>query len=458
MRVMEIQNQVRERASERLRITLTEWETCIPTPGQPSRGYFLDPDPAVRRTAESLNQSRRLEILELAAGLQVRARQYVGMVRLGSLEIVVQPKLESLPLFNLLRYAYHLHRLDLFDPLDLGTQPTRFQDLLIWQLCIEARELLERGLHRRYERLAETLSRPRGRVDFQVLAQRSSQEVAALPCIYFQRMEDNLLNQVLLAGLQFAVRLTDDLALRAELRRQAGLLAATVAARTLNGETLAQAQRLTSRLTAAYRPVLVLIELLMAAQGLSWQREETTVRLSGFLFDMNRFFQALLGRFLSEHLPGYEVQSEHQLHGMFAYHPQHNPRHRQSPTPRPDFAIRENGRTLTLLDAKYRDLWETTLPREMLYQLALYAFSQGDDDQAVILYPTLSPEAREAWVEIQHPLTTGRLGRVILRPVDMLYLDKLITAPQTVVMQREQDDFAWHLAFGRSAGSSTRAN
>ena len=54
--------------------------------------------------------------------------------------------------------------------------------------------------------------------------------------------------------------------------------------------------------------------------------------LPGFLFDMNRFFQALLARYLSDNLTGYVVRPEHRLKGTFAYVPGWNPRRSQAPT------------------------------------------------------------------------------------------------------------------------------
>ena len=53
-----------------------------------------------------------------------------------------------------------------------------------------------------------------------------------------------------------------------------------------------------------------------------------------------------------------------------------------------DYAIKQDGRVMTLLDAKYRDLWERPLPRDMLYQLVVYAISQPTNPVASILYPT----------------------------------------------------------------------
>jgi 5-methylcytosine-specific restriction enzyme subunit McrC len=144
-----------------------------------------------------------------------------------------------------------------------------------------------------------------------------------------------------------------------------------------------------------YEPAMSITRILTEASGLSLSGE-TGPRLPGFLFDMNRFFQALLG--------------EHRLKGMFAYVPGWNPCRQQAPVPRPDFLVAKGTQVLAILDAKYRDLWENPLPRDILYQLAIYAMIH-EGGASTILYPTTRAQATEARIEVRiQNLLTVALG------------------------------------------------
>jgi 5-methylcytosine-specific restriction enzyme subunit McrC len=427
---------------------LSEWRSWPPEGGPRVAPIHLDDEPEVRRLAEYLDRLRMLRVRDLKAGLRLEATSYVGTIRLGSLPVIIRPKLQGAPLLSLLRYAYGLRNLELFSALEQGTSGPSFQDLLIHQLEAELQELLHGGLHRGYVRRDEELASPRGRIDLGWWMRHAGSGRATLRCSYHPRLEDHPLNQVLRAGLDLALRLTDDVGLRTRLHRLDALLQG-IRRVALHPVLLERIIRETDRMTAAYRPALSIIDVLLDARGTTQEASsQKKVEFPGFLFDMNRFFQALLSRFLKENLRDHTVRDEFRLDKLMAYAATHNPQRRQAPAPRPDFAILRGQRVVALLDAKYRDLWETKLPHYMLYQLVIYALSQGSAGSAVILYPTMTSEAREQVVEVNDIVQGGRRATVVLRPVQLQVLAALVSQRDGVAAERERESFARQLALG----------
>jgi len=429
------------------RVSLEEYQQRSPEDEPKLRGAFLE-EPADRALAAELTSSQKLVVEERRHGLTVTATSFVGRVTVGPIEVTIQPKIRGMPLVTLLRYAFGLRQLALGESVAFATGDSAFQELLALQLAVETEELLGRGLQRTYQAKDETLSVPRGRIDMQRLAAQAGMSTLALPCNWHPRTDDCLVNQILLQGLLLAARISGDSALRGRLLRLATQLGRTVAPIVLDWRALSRHRREANRLVAAYKPAITLISLLLEAQGVALQPGQGDLPLPGFLFDMNRLFEALLGRFLREYLGDYTVQEQYQLRGLFAYAPEHNPRRRKPPTPRPDYVVMRGSHAMVFLDAKYRDLWARELPRDMLYQLAIYALSRGAGEQATILYPTLDEVAREAQIQITHPLRDTVIGRVIIRPVRLDRLAALLEQPESEAVRRARTAFAHAMAFG----------
>lgn len=424
-------------------IDLTEWDAREPTHDVRLAARRLD-DEQCRNLARQLSRLGMLTVTELAAGLSIETSSFVGVISVGSLRISIRPKIAPDLLLRLFRFAYNLRDLDLFGPARYGDIDLLFRDLIIHQLLAEGKELLARGLQRKYVRMDEGLPTPRGRIDIGAIARNGGITTAVLPCTHHPRMVDCLFNQVLLAGLKLAASITDDLHLRSDVRCLIRMIQDDVSAVELNSDLFDRLARQMNRLTVAYEPAVSLIQMLYECGGVDLP-EGNRMKLPGFLFDMNRFFQALISRFLGEHLVDLTVEDEHRLQGMMSYVPSFNPRRRRAPCPRPDFAV-FSGQTLrALLDAKYRDLWNKDLPREMLYQLCIYAMSMERERRAVILYPTESTNAREAVVEVHEPIHGGSSARVVLRPVHLARLDLVLGHNVT---PQERSAYAKWLALG----------
>lgn len=196
------------------------------------------------------------------------------------------------------------------------------------------------------------------------------------------------MNQIILAGLKLALRLVSDESLKVNISRICCLL--SVSAISINRNSLRKAKNSLDRLSERYLAALEIINILYESQGIVLEDDSKTLNLYGYFFDMNTFFENLVCRLLTDYAKEYDVKDQYNLHDLFVYAPQYNPKARSSPTPRPDFALMQNGKVVKLLDAKYRDLWKRSLPRDMLYQLAVYAVSGVGNKTATILYPALS--------------------------------------------------------------------
>lgn len=435
-------------------INLMEWQTLKPERGSELAGRGFGDRESERQLADRLTRTGRINVLELARGLELQATSYVGRFRLGDIDVTVHPKLKGAPLLHLFRYAYGLRHLELFEPVGYPAEKWSFQDLVIQQLAAEVNEILARGVHRDYVCTHSDLVSPRGRIDFNRYVRDAYSAKATLPCVYHPRIEDNLLNQVMLSGLQYAVRLTTNVDLRAHLNRLTKTLSADVSSRRLDTRILDDAWRAIDRRTTAYKPTLSIIDLLLNSEGVAFNSDTERITLPGFLFDMNRFFQSLMSRFLRDHLVDVVLHDEFRLKYLYSYAPGQNPCNKKAPKPRPDFVVIRDHQMVAVLDAKYRDLWEKSLPREMLYQLSLYALGRtGSERTAAIIYPTTNSMAREQVLLINDPLSGSSLAKVALRPVNLLELDKIIRAGHSGARQRLE--LAHRLSYGAFGAKGT---
>lgn len=408
-----------------LTLNMREWDELFPVKGSSLYQRFLE-DEASRQTASLLNGKGILNIIELKDGIKISSNSYVGKIKIGDLQINIRPKIEGMPLYRLLKYAYELRDLAIFDEAIHDVDSSPFHDLLIYQLYAEAEDLIYRGLNKKYIKREEDLGTPKGRIDIRKLATRNHIASATLPCDYFHRSEDNLFNRVLLAGLYLAIYLTEDLRLRIKLSRLCKILEDYVRRIDLNRSVLLNTLKSVDRLSDRYNSVLELINILYESQGLQLDDGRSYMKLNGFFFDMNMFFQSLLSKLMKDYLNGYTIRDEFTLHDMFAYTPGFNPQRRYAPRPRPDFAVMNGSKVVRLLDAKYRDLWETKLPREMLYQLSIYAVSGIGNSTAKILYPSMTSSAELQKISVNNPATGYKHAEVMLQPINMQDLAQVV--------------------------------
>jgi 5-methylcytosine-specific restriction enzyme subunit McrC len=430
-------------------VELTEWDQVGPEKDSRLRGLSLAGDMHLRRLAEKLRG--RLDIREGYEGLEISSTSFVGRVDLGPLRIAIGPKLPAMPLAQLLRYAYGLRDVTAIEETRSPTIRHGLHDLLIALLVAEVEELLHSGLVRRYIPLAERLESPRGRILIDQVIRQGGVREARLHCRHFERRADWHLNQVLRAGLESAAKMAEDCHLRRHAHQLWTTLDDVERFARLTADNIDRAERELTRTTAAYRPALTIIRLLHETLGIAFDSRLLPSRTPGFLFDMNVFFQRLLSRFLHDNLVNARIADELVIRNLFVYAPDANPRRRHAPTPRPDYALFNDKALHGFLDAKYRDIWDRSLPAEWLYQLSIYALA-SPSEVSVLLYASMSPEARDERIEVRQPVSWSNKwpASVILRPVQLNYLAALLDPDQAQSLAAERRYLAEQLVVPRT--------
>lgn len=425
-------------------VELTEWDHVGPAQDARLRGFSLANDMESRRLADALRD--RLDIREGYDGIEITSKSFVGRVDVGPVRISIGPKLPAMPLCRLLRYAYGLRDVAIVEETRSPTTRFGLHDLLVALLAAEVEELLHRGLARQYVPLAQKLESPRGRILIDQVIREGGLREARLPCRHFERRADWHLNQVLRTGLEAAARLTEERNLRRHLHQLSTSFGDVRCLVSLDADDIDRAEHELTRLTAACGPALTIIRLLHDSQGIAFDSVQPSSRMPGFLFDMNVFFQRLLSRFLGDNLVGVRLADEVAIRNLFAYAPDANPKQRRAPAPRPDFAVFYDNVLHGFLDAKYRDIWERSLPAEWLYQLSIYALA-SPCEVSVLLYASMCTESRDERVEIRQPVSWSdrKPASVILRPVPLRYLAELLGPDREMSLVDERRRLAQQL-------------
>ena len=409
-----------------LRVNMAEWSFVDATAHPGLKNVSLGSDSRLRALVDSLRE--RVDIRQGYDGLEISSTSFVGHIDVGPLRISITPKLSALPLAALLRYAYGLRDLTRMDETFAPTERGGLQDLLIALLAAEVEELLHRGLPRLYVPLEQKLESPRGRLLINQIIRDGGIREPSIACRYNERKADWHLNQVLRSGLEAAATMTEDLSLRRHLHHLAAMFDDVQLLRSLSITDVDRAEKELSRLTETSRPSLTILRLLQDAMGVAFGPTQGSSKMPGFLFDMNMFFQRLLSRFLNENLSTVRIEDELPIRDLFAFAKGANPKNRQVPKPRPDYAVFRGKNLIGFVDAKYRDIWTRDLPAPWLYQLSIYSLA-SPTRTSVILYASVDNLARDEKMEIRPPFhdASGTPASVILRPVPLITLANLVS-------------------------------
>jgi len=340
---------------------------------------------------------RRLTMDELRGGLRVRARSWVGVVRLDSLEIRVVPKLAggNLRLVEMIQFTTGLDALrQSVGHQHIATDGDCLFDLLALLLAQACERVIRRGVVADYLEHEDDLPVLRGRLvaDRQIMERFG--RVDRLICRFDERDHDIDDNRLLALALALAGRRARDQRVRARVRRSLRIF-----------EDLCDPLRLDlsdggpnityDRLNEHYREAHSIARLILRGLSVSEVLQAGRTRCFAFLLDMNRLFELFVFRYLRHVLTAdaYRVRRQ-QRDGSII---RHRDTGKTFSRVIPDVLVQRRSpgawQQPVAVDAKYKLYDERKVSSGDIYQTFLYAYAYGGAapsarPRSLLIYPT----------------------------------------------------------------------
>lgn len=367
-----------------------------------------------RRQADQLLAAARSHPLGGAEGTNIlidhhrwlRSQQVVGIVAGEGCSLEILPKIDQLGdavspegraglrhrLVQMLDVALGLE-INLGRDAAMARQDETLLDILIRAFADQLTNEVRRGLPRQYLRCEEDLPTLRGRLDvtrqFTTLAVRPDR----LACQFDILSPDTALLQVMKACVVFLARQ----ARRAEtVRRLAELRVALADVADVHPHHLAWDKIAIDRSNRRWRSLLALARLFLRREWQATHRANDLRDLAGvsLLFPMNDLFEAYVAALLRKALApeGYEVVSQGGLRYCLNEIAPDGTLGRPLFRTKPDCMVRRNGRTVLVIDTKWKRLTaagsdpKRGVSQADVYQLMAYA-RLYDSARLMLLYP-----------------------------------------------------------------------
>ena len=272
---------------------------------------------------------------------EITARQYVGVIALGDLRLIIEPKVSLQNLFYMLTYAYDLPDFR-SEAMGLETGDDLFEFIVVIFMR-QVEQLIRRGIYRAYVTREEDELFLRGRL---LLAEHLQRNAVRVQRFYQRNVEytaDVLENRILKHALWLLSRLDFSRpGLRQQIRRVASAFAevSPVAIVPTDCDCV-----IYTRLNAAYRSRINLARLLM--QHLSLEGQIGQTQFAAYTFDMSQVFELFVARFLESRFADHSTITVDIKEGIWLDEG-------QKEEGIPDIVLRRDGRPYMVLDTKYK--------------------------------------------------------------------------------------------------------
>lgn len=349
-----------------------------------------------------INGKRPLEAVIDHGKREIKAKQYVGMFRLGDRTVEVLPKMyrssdnkKQESIRNLLYMLEYTNQLNVkqYAIADLSQQDLDWFEILTRLFAMNLLEEWQRGAFRNYQSVSDTLPVLKGKWNLTEQLRRPERK-HLFAVTYDEFTADNQLNRVLRYVVERLYQLTRNFHNRQMLHELRQWMEEVALLPKVNAEDVGLIN--ITRLNQRFEPLLNLARLFLENESL--QLSSGNFQTFAFALDMNKLFEEFVISFIDRHRV--EILPQHlqncellpQSSGAVRYLANNSDNHQVFQL-KPDLVIRQNGSFPLLVDTKYKRLKECDRKLDIsqadFYQM--YAYAQRYDCRHVLMiYPKVA--------------------------------------------------------------------
>lgn len=231
--------------------------------------------------------------------VNVEAGQRVGTMQIGDLRIDVRPRLAAAEMATLIRYAYG-GAIDAQERSNIATAHMGLDELICSVLVTELSRIRQAGLSRNYVERREKLNVLRGRPDFLASFPWNDRGMTSLGCRHNELTCDNLDNQIVLACLERATLMRVTVPTRRRILEHRQVWAALTSSRAVGAHDFVRARSRYNRLSAHYRLVHNLAELILLGHRPSQLYDTGPQPSGGIVLGMPELFELFVERLATD--------------------------------------------------------------------------------------------------------------------------------------------------------------
>ena len=344
-------------------VTLSEYEK--------SENIFLDKK---IYNVLSTNFIKYLDIINTGEPCEyiLKAKQYVGIIKIGNLIIKINPKIGLENLFYLINYCYDLPiKFDEKTPLDISEEVFNYY---VYIFAKEVKDIIAKGIFKKYLNFIEDTTYIKGRLLIEKNIRRNISNSLKNLCQYEEFSEDILENQILKLVTKKLVRFIENKQLDNILRNNLIYLKEISDLKIISNDDFKNL--IFTRLNEGYRYPLNLARLFLENFFVKDTFGETTV--SSFLVGMNKLFEMFIYKALKEKLESSELTIKYQK--GFSLDDENKIRIY------PDMLIFKNNIPIIVIDAKYKLTKEDEFNQSDVYQMISYCKKLGIS-KSILAFP-----------------------------------------------------------------------